>query len=205
MEPAGTTSGEDRTRLYLVRHGRTSLNAAGVLRGLLDPPLDELGRMQAARLAAVLGTRVQLVVASPLRRAVATAEAIAAPLALLVETDRRLIDRDYGRWAGAPREEIVARFGSLDAAPGVEPAEEVRARACSALADLAARAAGGVAVAVSHDAVIRLSLVALDPLLGDPDSLSQETGCANTIEVFQGRWRVDRVNELPAPAGGSAP
>ena len=35
------------TRIYLARHGRTRLNAAGVLRGHLDPGLDAVGLFQA--------------------------------------------------------------------------------------------------------------------------------------------------------------
>ena len=57
---AAGTSGEatepaDCTLVYLVRRGQTPLNESGVLRGLLDPPLDEAGRLQAGRLGAVLG------------------------------------------------------------------------------------------------------------------------------------------------------
>ncbi|MBO0747342.1 MAG: histidine phosphatase family protein, partial [Acidimicrobiaceae bacterium] len=60
---------EGASRLYLARHGRTPLNAAGVLRGRLDPPLDEEGRAEAARLGSALGgVGVRLVVASPLQR-----------------------------------------------------------------------------------------------------------------------------------------
>jgi hypothetical protein len=47
---AAGTSGEaaepaDCTLVYLVRHGQTLLNESGVLRGLLDPPLDDAGRL----------------------------------------------------------------------------------------------------------------------------------------------------------------
>jgi uncharacterized membrane protein YkvA (DUF1232 family) len=39
--------GESRavTTVYLIRHGRTELNAGGWLRGRIDPPLDEVGRV----------------------------------------------------------------------------------------------------------------------------------------------------------------
>lgn len=36
-------------------------------------------------------------------------------------TDQRLVDRDYGPWTGASKESVVARRGSVDNAPGVEP------------------------------------------------------------------------------------
>ncbi|HVX23400.1 MAG TPA: histidine phosphatase family protein [Acidimicrobiales bacterium] len=186
------------TRIYLARHGRTPLNAAGVLRGRLDPPLDQVGRRQARRLGAALGRRgITVVVASPLRRAVDTAAAVAGQAGLSVETDVRLIDRGYGRWAGMRREAVEAQWGSLDDAPDVEPADDVRARAWDALNDLARRAAGGIAVAVSHDIVIRLALVTIDPELGDPELVPQGTGCFNTLEERGGRWTVVRVNEAP--------
>jgi broad specificity phosphatase PhoE len=48
------------------------------LRGLADPPLDEAGREQARRLGTALGPRSpSVVVASPLRRAVETAQPVA--------------------------------------------------------------------------------------------------------------------------------
>ncbi|HWX99407.1 MAG TPA: phosphoglycerate mutase family protein, partial [Mycobacterium sp.] len=34
-------------RVYLARHGRTVLNAEGRLRGLSNPPLDDIGRVEA--------------------------------------------------------------------------------------------------------------------------------------------------------------
>jgi hypothetical protein len=59
---AAGTSGEatgpaDCILVYLVRHGQTPLNESGVLRGLLDPPLDEAGHLQAGRLGAVLAPK----------------------------------------------------------------------------------------------------------------------------------------------------
>lgn len=186
------------TRIYLARHGRTPLNAAGVLRGHLDPPLDQVGRRQAEWLGDALGCRgITVIVASPLRRAVDTAAAVARRAGLSVETDVRLIDRGYGRWAGMRKEAVEAQWGSLDDAPDVEPAEEVRTRAWEALNDLARRAAGGIAFAVSHDVVIRLALVTIAPDLGDPELLPQDTGCFNTLEETGGRWTVVSINETP--------
>jgi broad specificity phosphatase PhoE len=48
---------DEATRIYLVRHGRTKLNAAGVLRGHLDPPLDVVGRRQVRELGVALAQR----------------------------------------------------------------------------------------------------------------------------------------------------
>ncbi len=58
--------------LYLVRHGRTTLNAQGLLQGRLDPSLDEVGHLQAAAMAERIG-EVDEVISSPLERATQTA------------------------------------------------------------------------------------------------------------------------------------
>jgi glucosyl-3-phosphoglycerate phosphatase len=189
----------DRTVVYLVRHGQTPLNESGILRGLLDPPLDEAGRQQAQRLAAALGPQTpHAVIASPLLRATQTAQPIADRVGLDVTADERLLDRDYGQWTGAERDTVVARWGSVDNAPGVEPQAAVRDRAVDGLTDIGRRSHGGTAVAVSHDAVTRQLLVAFDPGLGDPDTLPQDNGCFNTLELRAGTWTVLSVGELPA-------
>jgi broad specificity phosphatase PhoE len=185
--------------VYLVRHGQTPLNESGVLRGLLDPPLDEAGHLQAGRLGAALGARMpSVVVASPLLRARQTAEPIADRAGRDVTTDRRLLDRDYGQWTGTGREAVVAQWGSVDDAPGVEPLPVVRERAVRGLTDIAQRSRGGTVVVVSHDAVNRQLLVAFDAGLGDPGTLPQDNGCFNTMELRGDRWTVLSVNELPA-------
>ncbi|HTX63789.1 MAG TPA: histidine phosphatase family protein, partial [Acidimicrobiales bacterium] len=183
--------------LFLVRHGRTDLNASGVLRGHLDPGLDGIGRSEARRLGDALGTSgVRVVVSSPLSRAVQTAEAVASPLGITVRVDPRLVDRDYGRWAGRPLEDIEAEWGSVDDAPGVEPVTEVRARGLDALEELG-RTECESCVAVSHDAVNRAILGALDPSLCDSDRVVQPTGCANVLAWSGGSWRVLAAGLLP--------
>jgi broad specificity phosphatase PhoE len=186
------------TRVYLARHGETPLNASGVLRGLADPALDDIGREQARRLAAALATsNPSAVVASPLRRAVQTAQPVADQAGLDVVTDQRLIDRDYGPYTGVSKETVIARWGSVDEAPGVEANPTVRERAVAALTDLARRCPGATVVAVSHDAVNRQVLAALDPTLGEPDEIPQDNGCFNALELCDGRWAVLTVNEVP--------
>jgi broad specificity phosphatase PhoE len=188
--------GADVTVL-LCRHGRTALNAQGVLRGRLDPPLDEVGRAEAEALArALVPWRPRRVLSSPRQRAQQTAAALAKAVGLAVEVDPRLDDRDYGEWAGLPASDLVARFGSVDAAPGVEAIEAVVARARRALLDAAAEASGGTVVLVAHDAVNRALLGALDPSLGDPERLPQPTGCVNVLERSAGQWRVDVVGRV---------
>ena len=203
QSPAGTppstgSAGSGPTLVYLARHGRTALNAAGALRGHIDVPLDEVGRRQARRLGVVLGAKnPSRVVASPLQRAVETARPVASAAGLEVTLDERLTDRGYGQWAGVSAEAVVAQWGSLDDAPGVEPVADVRDRALQALTEIVGRATGAAVVVVAHDAVNRIVLATLDPALGAPDDVPQGTGCFNTLE-YQHGWTVVKVNQIPA-------
>lgn len=128
--------------LYVVRHGRTAANASGLLLGHADPPLDELGRQQAAALAEHIGP-VDRVVTSPLRRTRETADAFTVPATV----DERIIEMDYGEWDETPARsippEVWDRWRSdLDfAPPGGESIRQVGIRvreACDAYADEAA-------------------------------------------------------------------
>lgn len=181
-------------RVYLVRHARTALNADGRLRGHLDPPLDDVGRAEAAELAIVLASLYPArVVTSPLRRAVETAQAIVTRASVPMVVDHRLIDRDYGPWAGEREDALVAEWGALDTAPGVERAESLVARARAALD--AQIADDEEVVLVSHEAVNRALLRELDPDLGSQDGVSQRTACWNVLLHLDGRWVVDQVDQ----------
>jgi broad specificity phosphatase PhoE len=199
---AGTSAGAGESRgralIYLARHGQTPLNESDVLRGLADPALDEAGHDQARRLGEALGPRgLVAVIASPLLRARQTAQPVAERAGLVVATDQCLVDRDYGQWTGTSRDAVIAQWGSVDRAPGVEPRSAVRDRAVKGLTDIARRWLGGIVVVVSHDAVNRQVLAAFDAGLGDPDTIPQDNGCFNTLKWQAGRWAVLGVNELP--------
>lgn len=183
--------------IYLARHGETPLNAAGRIRGRLDPPLNGRGQRQASALARALGRgAVNHVIASPLRRALETAEAVARVRDLPVEIDDRFNDRDYGKWTGATVADVIAMWGSIETAPGVESSESVTRRALNGFVDWSSRADLGAVVIVSHDAVNRALLAALDPaLLGT--TILQETGCYNVMVADERRWLVQSVNNVP--------
>ena len=88
------------TRVWLVRHG-ASTAAPGLAIGVSDPPLSELGRAQAHRLAGTLAARPLVrVISSDLKRALETATIIAARHGLVAETSRALREIDFGRWEG---------------------------------------------------------------------------------------------------------
>lgn len=183
-------------RVYLARHGRTALNAEDRLRGLSNPPLDAVGLAEVRRLGKVLaGLHPTRVISSPLQRAVSTAEAIAAAAGVPSSIDQRLNDRDYGPQTGERRTDVVARYGSIDAAPGVESLEALTHRARAAFDQLVDEAADGPLVLVSHDAFNRALLGTIDP---DLANAPQRTACWNQLSFVDGTWRVDAYDQKPS-------
>jgi probable phosphoglycerate mutase len=150
----------------LLRHGRTEYNASGRFQGRLDPPLDDVGRAQAAAAAEALAAlKPAAVVTSTAQRARGTAEALAARCGLELESDARLTEVDNGRWAGLTVTEVRERYADeYDAwrrgddikLGGAESYREVAERATAAIAaPLQARADDELLVVVTHGGVVR--------------------------------------------------
>tara|TARA_B100001245_G_scaffold41347_2_gene26462 strand:- start:3469 stop:4023 length:555 start_codon:yes stop_codon:yes gene_type:complete len=77
-------------------------NAAGLLQGRVDNPLDDEGQKQAGWIAKALGP-VDRVISSPLQRALQTAEL----LGQIPRIDERWIELDYGEWDSRPVADIT--------------------------------------------------------------------------------------------------
>jgi broad specificity phosphatase PhoE len=107
---AGSRLREGGLVLGLVRHGRTSANASGRWQGQTDDGLNDLGRRQAADLAAWYGG-FGLVFSSPLGRAYQTAEALANGSRIAPHPG--LVELGMGAWEGHTRDEIVAGWPEL--------------------------------------------------------------------------------------------
>src|SRR5919201_10067 len=101
---------DDGCRLYLVRHGRTVMNAEVRFRGRLEVPLDAVGRAEALATARQLsGAGLSAVYTSPLARAREVAMAVAAAAKLeRVDDHHGLNNLDYGAWEGLTKEECAA-------------------------------------------------------------------------------------------------
>lgn len=152
-----------RPRLYLVRHGETDWNAEGRLLSRTDLPLNELGRRQAATLAAGLADVAwDRVYASPLLRAVQTAAILVSGNsgAPPVQLDGLLVEMDFGPYEGWSEAELeadtvaAARRRDGAALPGVETEASVEARARSFLDGIADLS--GATLVVGHGRMLRI-------------------------------------------------
>jgi glucosyl-3-phosphoglycerate phosphatase len=211
---SGAAAPPSVARLVVWRHGRTEWNAVGRFQGQLDPPLDAVGRAQAAwtapHLAAALSGEDIVLVSSDLQRARDTAGALAPLLGVPVRVDERLREHGLGSWEGLTRDEVADRHpeqyadwlaGRPVRGRGGEPAEEVARRALSAVADLRE---AGTAVLVTHGGTAGRLVEALLGLGVDHRRVFGPLGNCNWSELsFQAtRWRLMRHNStVPQPAG----
>ncbi|MFA7249654.1 MAG: histidine phosphatase family protein [Dehalococcoidia bacterium] len=196
-------------RLYLVRHGQTDGNAEGRSQGRRDVPLNDRGRRQAAALAERLRERPLVAVyASPLLRSLATAQMIAAPHRLDVQTDARLAELDQGLLDGLTGEEMrrdyadfLSQWRDGDPAdlvmPGGESMRDAQARMVAATEAIAAQWPGGEVVAVGHNLATRAFLC---HALGVPITTFRRfrhdvASYAELERLPAGGWLVLRLNE----------
>lgn len=150
--------------IVFVRHGQTAVNRDGRLQGRLDAPLSELGIAQARAISVLLEREpVARVISSPLVRAFDTATEIAEPHAdLVVETDERLIELDYGTWDGVRLQDVpAAEWAAWRADPDFTPPEgeslaAVSVRICAFCDEMLRDDA--LVVAVSHVSPIKAAV-----------------------------------------------
>jgi broad specificity phosphatase PhoE len=183
---------------YLVRHGRTELNAIGCLRGHANVRLDDVGVLEAKRLGELFaGAPIGAIFTSPLARARATAAPIAEAIGIQPLLMFRLADRDYGRWNGAVQAEVELQFGSIDAAPGVERFYRFKRRVVSAF-DIIVERSNAPFIVMAHEAVNRLILASRCVDVGAAyDDIPQRTGCWNRIERAGSQWFAPIIDAVP--------
>ncbi|TFD79158.1 histidine phosphatase family protein [Cryobacterium fucosi] len=158
--------------VILVRHGRTTANAEGVLAGrAVGVSLDQIGRDQAELTAERLAL-VPLVgvVSSPLERCRQTSQLILdrQPGSLARPVEEDLTECDYGEWQGLALDElaqeklwsVVQTQPSAAIFPGGESLAAMQARSVAAIrrhdaAFEAQHGPGAVWVAVSHGDIIK--------------------------------------------------
>lgn len=195
--------------VVLVRHGRTSANAAGVLAGWTEGiELDEHGVGQAA----TVGERLSAlglagVVASPLERTQQTARAIvdahSTPIPQF-HLDDQIGECHYGEWTGQPLKKLskdplwkaVQSHPSSVTFPGGESLSAMQQRATGAIRRWNEHFGSGVYVVVSHGDVIKAILAdALGAHLDHFQRISIDPCSVSVVEYTKERPFVLRSND----------
>ncbi len=197
--------------VVLIRHGRSTSNAAGTLAGRTPGiELDEQGHEQAANLARRLkDISIDRIVSSPLERCRQTLTPLATELGLPVNIDGRLLEVDYGTWSGRalkdllhePLWRVVQAHPSAAVFPGGEGLADMSARAVDAIRGIRQSAAADLTVLVcSHGDVIKAILAdALGMHLDAFQRIVVAPASVSVIRYTPLRPFVERINDTGDP------
>lgn len=203
--------------VLLVRHGRSTSNAAGTLAGRTPGvELDDQGRRQAANLAGRLkDITIDRLISSPLERCRQTLAPLAGELGLTIETDDRLLEVDYGRWSGRelknllqePLWRVVQAHPSAAVFPDGEGLADMSARAVDAIRGIRQSAATDQTVLIcSHGDVIKAILA--DALGLHLDAFQRIVVAPSSVSVVRYtplRPFVERINDTGDPILATPP
>ena len=149
-------------KIYSTRHGQTAYNKQEIILGTTDIELDETGERQAQELAEKIKElgNIDLMIASPMKRAMRTARAVADKCGISMIVDERLREWDYGEYEGRSRftegfAENKINFGVRMGKSG-ESLLQLSHRVYTALDDIISRYRDKNVLIVSHGGICRV-------------------------------------------------
>lgn len=156
-------------RLYFMRHGETVWNTERRYQGMTDIELSEEGLRQAECAAKRFkNIKIDKIYASPLKRAMKTAEKIAAEKGLEIISEDDFREIHFGEWEGKTVPELTEKYGDSYTNfirephkygfPGEGSVENVINRIKPGIDRLIAEEKGNVLI-VSHGGIIRLMIM----------------------------------------------
>lgn len=149
--------------IYIVRHGETASNAANLIQGHLDIPLNDVGRKQACDARQTFHTiPFTAVYSSDLSRAKETASILVEGRGLNVSIDSRFRERFFGPFEGRSMD-FYYSMSSEERALVAETPEAVRARSMEGLHAIASAHRCGPVLIVAHGGAIKYTIA---PMLG---------------------------------------
>lgn len=145
--------------IYVVRHGETDYNVKKVFQGHIDIPLNENGKKQAKKTAEKFkNIDVDMILVSPLKRTIQTAEPISQITGVPLTIEKRLIERCFGDMEGHPNREDWNIKKMLDYEKNydienIEPIQSLFKRIYDFLDEITERYKDKKMVLVTHGAV----------------------------------------------------
>ena len=200
---------EGACELVIVRHGQSEDAVEGRefarFAGHADPPLSELGRHQAVRLAARLeALPLDAVYVTTLRRTAETAAPLVDATGLVPVVEHDLRELHLGEWEGwvfeqkfVDRDPLALRLieeQRWDLIPGCEPADEFAARVRGAVERIAAAHPDGRVLLVVHGLVIA-EILSQAAGAGHFAFIGADNASISHVVVTGRRWVVRRYND----------
>lgn len=177
-----------RAPFWFLRHGQTDYNARGVSQGSVDIPLNATGIAQAHQAAPLLeGRGITAVIASPMQRALVTAEIVNQTLNLPLTTEPNLREVVFGGMEGQPLGTWFADWLNGIATPeGAESFADITTRARIVMSHLLT--APAPLLIVSHGAFFR----ALRGVMGLELDIRTENATPILCEPVAEGWRATK-------------
>lgn len=194
-------------RILLMRHGSIDIMGRVVYGRMPGVQLNDEGKRQAEAAARAIQERyrLNLVVSSPMERALQTAKVVAGRQNLEVTAEEAFNELDVGEWMGKAMEDLrndeewkrYNRVRSLYAPPGGETLLNVQRRSWRALDRICRELGEGTVAVVTHGDVIRsLLLLFLGASLDHILRLEVGPGSVSEVILGQGEPLIRRVNEI---------
>jgi probable phosphoglycerate mutase len=147
-------------KLYVTRHGQTKWNFENKVCGISDIELTEKGIKQAEELASKLtACKIDIIISSPLKRALKTAEIISNLIGVNFTADDRLFEQNYGIYEGVARDNadfLAAKMNFVCKYPKGESMVQVAHRAFNLIDELKVKYPDKNVLFVSHGGVCRI-------------------------------------------------
>ena len=193
------------TQIIMIRHGQTDANQQYVIQGQIDNPLNTTGIKQAEQTAVYLknhGLGFDLVYASPLNRAILTAQTIINIINpnLEITTHPGLIERDFGDFDGRKIDGTYFEMVNNNKIPNMEKNGVLEKRVSDTLKEIAMNNLHKRILVVTHSHVIKALLV---KLVNGFQYSSLLPNCAiNILEYNNDSFRVIQHNLDPLIENG---
>jgi broad specificity phosphatase PhoE len=193
------------TKIYLIRHGESHQNIDDVLSGVTDVSLSELGKEQCAKLSRYFeNVPIAKVYATPLQRAIESAEIIFPKHKSFIEISEALIEFNYGDYEGYERTEygdsndnIIQKWVTAPADltfPGGDNVQEHARKAFTGITELATKNKNSIIACISHRTTIRLIIA---QIVGLPLDNFRTLPCSNCgiFEIeYDSKWQLHSLN-----------
>jgi broad specificity phosphatase PhoE len=194
-------------RLILVRHGQTACNVDAIWHGWDECELTQDGLAQARAVGARLAKEsIAAVYSSPSRRAMQTAEQVAAPHGLKPVPDLGLRERNAGEFEGIAVNEVVARHPTVWEErnadywnwrpPGGESFQELLDRVLGVVRRLETERAGQTVAIATHMGPVRVLTSYLTGVpLGDTYAMTFPSTGISIFSLDADRVTVEALND----------
>lgn len=173
-------------KLYVVRHGETTHNQLGLVQGDTESDLSEKGIEDAKALRELVSTLdIDVVVSSPLRRAVDTAKLITDDKYEII-IDDRLKERNFGLSEGKPVDpELTIKYWDFKLNTDINEVEKVQDlmfRITEFIEDMRNKYDDKNVLVVAHSAILRAIHYSINGIPEDGDLLKIEIPNLRIVE-----------------------